>query len=65
MTTTKDAIELLTDKQVAKSLNVSRAAVRRWRRVGGGPGWVRLEKRLVRYPVDELRRYIERQAEVR
>ena len=59
------AVALLTDREVSVALKVSRAALRFWRAHGGGPPWIRLEKRLVRYPSDKLREWIERQAEAR
>ena len=57
-------IELLTDKQVAHLLNVSRAALRFWRARGGGPPWSRVGERLVRYDVATLRLWIAERAAV-
>ena len=64
MNTSALQAELLTDRKVEKLLNVSRAALRRWRTSGEGPPWVRIGKRLVRYPSDKLREWIEQQAGV-
>jgi len=58
-------IELLTDRQVARMLNVSRAALRFWRARGGGPQWCRVGERLVRCDLAELQRWIAEQAGVR
>jgi hypothetical protein len=53
------------EPQAAKILCVSRACLRHWRAHDGGPPWVRVGERLVRYELDALRRWIERQAGVR
>ena len=58
-------VELLTDKQVARALKMSRAALRLWRAQGCGPPWIRVGKRLVRYDVPGLRKWIEERMEVR
>ena len=51
-------VRLLTERQVGRQLNVSDSAVRRWRRTGEGPPWIRVGKRLVRYDLAELRKWI-------
>lgn len=49
--------QLLDEKQAAKLLSVSIAALRRWRAESRGPEFTRLE-RCVRYPVRSLERYL-------
>jgi predicted DNA-binding transcriptional regulator AlpA len=56
--------QLLNESQAAKILCVSRACLRHWRAHDGGPPWVRVGLKLVRYNVDALRAWIERQAGV-
>jgi predicted DNA-binding transcriptional regulator AlpA len=58
-------VELLTEREVAAALRVSRAALRFWRARGGGPPWVRIGDRLIRYEVAALREWIENRAGVR
>ena len=58
-------LELLTDRQVARMLNVSCAALRFWRSRGSGPRWCRVGQRLVRYDLVDLRRWIADQAGMR
>lgn len=49
--------ELLTEREVAKKLRLSVAALHKWRREGRGPAWVKLE-RAVRYPATDLQAFI-------
>jgi hypothetical protein len=49
--------QLMNEKEAAKILAVSIAALRRWRREKRGPQFVRCE-RCVRYAVDELSRFV-------
>ncbi len=49
--------QLLNEKEAAKILAVSIAALRRWRREKRGPQFVRCE-RCVRYALDELSRFV-------
>ena len=55
-----DDIQTLTEKEVATALRCSTAALRRMRREGRGPQFTRVG-RLVRYPADWLRDYINQQ----
>jgi DNA-binding transcriptional MerR regulator len=55
-------LTLLNEREIARRLGVSPHALRYWRAHGGGPPWVRVGKRLVRYDVFKLRKWIERQA---
>lgn len=57
--------QLLNESQAAKILCVSRACLRHWRTHDGGPPWVRVGLKLVRYNVYALRAWIEEQAGVR
>jgi hypothetical protein len=47
---------MLTEKEAAKRLSVSVAAMRRWRLFGQGPSYVKLG-RLVRYTCEDLGKY--------
>ena len=49
--------QLLSEKQAARILAVSIAALRRWRRERRGPQFIRLE-RCVRYSVGALERFL-------
>jgi Helix-turn-helix domain len=51
--------QMINEKQAARVLSVSVAALRRWRHEGRGPQFARLE-RCVRYEVRELTRFLER-----
>lgn len=44
-----DGVILLRDGDVAKALGMSVATIRRWRVIGRGPVWVKLEGGAVRY----------------
>lgn len=51
-------IELyLTEEKTSKRINVSKSALRKWRREGTGPRYVKLG-RLVRYSVAELENWL-------
>jgi predicted DNA-binding transcriptional regulator AlpA len=58
-------LRILSEGELARYLRVSRACLRRWRAVGQGPPWLRVGKRLVRYDMAALRRWIEERAGVR
>jgi excisionase family DNA binding protein len=47
----------LTEKQTGKRIAVSRSALRKWRREGVGPPYVKLG-RMVRYPRAELDKWL-------
>jgi hypothetical protein len=55
-------LQLLTERQAARILVVSPAALRFWRRHGGGPPWVRVGEWHVRYELHALREWIERRS---
>jgi predicted site-specific integrase-resolvase len=48
---------VLNERQAARTMCVSVAALRRWRREGRGPEFVHLE-RCVRYPVQAIERFL-------
>jgi len=50
--------QMLNEKQAASVLSVSVAALRRWRREGRGPGFVRLE-RCIRYDLRTLESFLQ------
>ena len=49
--------QMINEKQAARLLAVSVAALRRWRREGRGPEFAHLE-RCVRYPVQAIERFL-------
>jgi len=49
--------QMINEKQAARVLSVSVAALRRWRHDGRGPEFARLE-RCVRYPVRAIERFL-------
>jgi hypothetical protein len=53
-----DKKSLLTEVEAAKQLNVSVAAMRRWRMLGRGPEYLKLY-RLVRYKPEALAAFIQ------
>lgn len=57
-------VQLVNEKDVARTLGVSVHCVRHWRAHGGGPPWLRLGERLVRYDLAALRAWIEERAAV-
>jgi predicted DNA-binding transcriptional regulator AlpA len=55
-------VRLLSEREVGRRLEVSRHSLRYWRARGEGPPWCRVGRRLVRYPLAELRRWIAERA---
>jgi hypothetical protein len=55
--------QMINEKEAARLLSVSVAALRRWRHEGRGPQFARLE-RCVRYSVRELAQFLEQNASV-
>ena len=57
-------VELLTPQQAAARLGLSKGTLAKWRirKDGDGPPWVRLLGGAVRYPSDELQKWIRTQA---
>jgi hypothetical protein len=49
---------LLTTRQVAAILNVSIETVRKWRRRGIGPMFLKLDSGAVRYRLEEVQKYL-------
>jgi len=54
-------MELLTEGEVATVLQCTKSALRRWRREGRGPRYVRVG-RLIRYRQPDLELFIEKNA---
>jgi hypothetical protein len=53
--------QFLTPEQVAARLQVSQWTLRHWRRTGtGGPPWVRLGPRVIRYDSEALEGFVRR-----
>ncbi len=50
---------LMTERQVATILSVSMACLRKWRLEKRGPGWVKIEGRLVRYRESDIASWLE------
>jgi transposase-like protein len=64
MPTEYQLISMLTEGDVAKELSVSKALLRKWRRLGeGGPPFIHLGK-AVRYPLESLRQWLSAQVRV-
>jgi hypothetical protein len=55
-------LTLLTERETARILAVSRAALRYWRKHGGGPPWARIGEWHVRYELFALRAWIEQRS---
>jgi len=51
----------LTERQTAQVLGCSTALLRKWRRIGKGPSFVRLVQRLVRYRLADLEGWLNSQ----
>jgi predicted DNA-binding transcriptional regulator AlpA len=56
--TTSEPDRCLSERQVAALLGVSIAALRKWRRVGGGPPYLRIGK-LIRYRFSDLQNFMD------
>lgn len=54
-----DGEQLLKPTETASALNVSERTLEKWRYEGGGPPYVRLSRRCVRYRLADLKSYIE------
>lgn len=50
---------LLTPNQVARQLGVTRTTLESWRLRGGGPKFVRVSKRCIRYRRQDIQAWIE------
>ena len=50
---------MFTTKELAAHLALSQSTLRAWRLRGEGPPFIRLGARNVRYPLDQLERWIE------
>lgn len=53
------AVSLLTQKQTAEFLQVQERTLEDWRRTGGGPPFVRISHRCVRYRLKDLDAWLE------
>jgi predicted DNA-binding transcriptional regulator AlpA len=54
------ATEYLTDRQLARLLQLSQGTIRGWRSADKGPKFIRAVGS-IRYPVDELRRWLDQE----
>jgi len=54
---------LLNERETARRLSVSPAALCYWRAHGGGPPWIRIGERLIRYDLTTLRKWVEERAQ--
>jgi predicted DNA-binding transcriptional regulator AlpA len=61
MTQEETSIEALTENQLEALIGVKRKTLQGWRMRGIGPRWVRVGKRLVRYPVSSLQLWLNSQ----
>lgn len=59
MATTEFGNKLLSTEEAAKALGLSTRTLEGWRVTGGGPRFVRLSRRAVRYRPSELARFVE------
>lgn len=50
--------QLLTESAVAAKLAVSKSLIRKWRRIGFGPNWLKLGKS-VRYSVEDVAAFLQ------
>jgi hypothetical protein len=55
---------LLSTEEVAMALSLPRSTLDYWRVVGGGPPWIKIGRR-VKYPMDGLIDWLERQPSFR
>lgn len=61
MPKTVSTCELLTPPQLAERLQVSLYTIRRWRRTGVGPAYVRLNGNDVRYRIEDVDAFLKKQ----
>ncbi len=54
--------EFLNTKEAAEALGLSPITLRKWRCLGKGPGYLRLNPRLIRYRRADLEAWLERGA---
>ena len=55
------SVELISERALSRYLDVPRNTLRRWRRLGKGPPWVRIGVRMIRYDTAHLCRWLEQQ----
>lgn len=55
-----DGTDLLDTNSAAARLGVAVATLRRWRKSGDGPAWIRVGRRLVKYQRGALEAYLGR-----
>lgn len=53
--------QLVSESAVAKQLSISRSLLRKWRRTGYGPNWVKLGGKCVRYEASHISEWLKRQ----
>lgn len=56
-----NTLQLNDERETARMLHVSRATLRAWRARGGGPPWLRVGGKLVRYDLTAVHEWIAEQ----
>lgn len=54
--------QLLTEKEAAQTLGLSVRTLQGWRRVGGGPRFLSLSRRAVRYRIEDIETWMDSHA---
>ncbi len=50
--------QLLSEKDLARTLQVSVVTIRRWRMFGSGPDFIRCGGRVIRYQIEAVNRWL-------
>ena len=59
----QDTDALIAERQAAGLLGLTPSALQAWRQRGGGPPYVRISSRCVRYKRSDLRRWVDERVE--